>query len=168
MAMFTRRARYVAAVLVVAGVGAALALPSSPGKATEPTAAAAYCGLVACSVLHSRPTATVPAGDPSPAPRSRPVSARRPAPTPAPTPVPASTPSATPAPTPKPSPAPTSTGVPVTGDQVDTVWNAEWHQGGGIVTMTAASYDQMIEPGGVPVGELRREREHDQSRELHI
>jgi cellulase/cellobiase CelA1 len=192
IAMFTRRARYaacaVAAVLVVAGVGAALALPSSPGKATKPTAAVAYCGLVACAVLHSRPTATatVPAGDPSPAPRSRPVSARRPAPTPTPTPVPASTPPTTPAATPKPSPAPapTSTGVAVTvtysvaqhwpdgfqgeltivnhgraavtgwqlvialpGDQVDTVWNAGWHQGGDIVTMTAASYDQMIEPG---------------------
>jgi Cellulose binding domain len=34
------------------------------------------------------------------------------------------------------------------GDRVDTVWNADWQptQGGSVI-MTAASYDQVIEPG---------------------
>jgi hypothetical protein len=34
------------------------------------------------------------------------------------------------------------------GDRVDTVWNADWQYGsGGSVIMTAAPYDQVIEPG---------------------
>jgi hypothetical protein len=38
--------------------------------------------------------------------------------------------------------------ITLSGDQVDTVWNAEWQYGrGGSVIMTAASYDHVIEPG---------------------
>jgi chitin-binding protein len=34
------------------------------------------------------------------------------------------------------------------GDEVDTVWNAQWQAGGGAtLTMTPASYDQVLEPG---------------------
>jgi hypothetical protein len=36
----------------------------------------------------------------------------------------------------------------LSGDRVDTVWNADWQYGsGGSVIMTAAPYDQVIEPG---------------------
>jgi len=36
----------------------------------------------------------------------------------------------------------------LSGDRVDTVWNADWRYGtAGSVIMTAASYDQVIEPG---------------------
>jgi Cellulose binding domain len=38
--------------------------------------------------------------------------------------------------------------ITLSGDQVDTVWNADWQYGrGGSVLMTAAPYDQVIEPG---------------------
>jgi hypothetical protein len=33
------------------------------------------------------------------------------------------------------------------GDQVDTVWNAQWQQGGATLTMTPASYNQVLDPG---------------------
>jgi Cellulose binding domain len=38
--------------------------------------------------------------------------------------------------------------ITLSGDRVDTVWNADWQYGsGGSVIMTAAPYDQVIEPG---------------------
>jgi Cellulose binding domain len=38
--------------------------------------------------------------------------------------------------------------ITLSGDRVDTVWNADWQYGsGGSVVMTAAPYDQVIEPG---------------------
>jgi hypothetical protein len=38
--------------------------------------------------------------------------------------------------------------ITLSGDQVDTVWNADWQYGrGGSVIMTATPYDQVIEPG---------------------
>jgi hypothetical protein len=38
--------------------------------------------------------------------------------------------------------------ITLSGDQVDTVWNADWQYGrGGSVILTAAPYDQAIEPG---------------------
>jgi hypothetical protein len=38
--------------------------------------------------------------------------------------------------------------ITLSGDRVDTVWNAVWQYGsGGSVVMTAAPYDQVIEPG---------------------
>jgi hypothetical protein len=38
--------------------------------------------------------------------------------------------------------------ITLSGDRVDTVWNADWEYGsGGSVVMTAAPYDQVIEPG---------------------
>jgi hypothetical protein len=38
--------------------------------------------------------------------------------------------------------------ITLSGDQVDAVWNADWQHGsGGSVIMTAASHDQVIEPG---------------------
>jgi hypothetical protein len=38
--------------------------------------------------------------------------------------------------------------ITLSGDRVDTVWNADWRYGGaGSVIMTAAPYDQVIEPG---------------------
>lgn len=38
--------------------------------------------------------------------------------------------------------------ITLSGDQVDTVWNADWQYGrGGSVILTAAPYDQVIEPG---------------------
>jgi Cellulose binding domain len=38
--------------------------------------------------------------------------------------------------------------ITLSGDQVDTIWNADWQYGrGGSVILTAAPYDQVIEPG---------------------
>jgi len=38
--------------------------------------------------------------------------------------------------------------ITLSGDQVDTVWNADWQYGrGGKVVLTAAPYDRVIEPG---------------------
>jgi hypothetical protein len=38
--------------------------------------------------------------------------------------------------------------ITLSGDRVDTVWNADWqYAGGGSVVMTATPYDQVIEPG---------------------
>jgi Cellulose binding domain len=38
--------------------------------------------------------------------------------------------------------------ITLSGDRVDTVWNADWQYGsGGSVILTAAPYDQVIEPG---------------------
>jgi hypothetical protein len=38
--------------------------------------------------------------------------------------------------------------ITLSGDRVDTVWNADWRYGiGGSVIMTAAPYDQVIGPG---------------------
>jgi hypothetical protein len=124
IAMFTRRARYVAiaAAAALAGVGVALALPASPGKAAKPKAAVAYCGLVACwpvtvtySAVQHWPDGfqgelTIVNHGRSAVNGWQLV-------------------------------------IALPGDQVRAVWNAEWHQGGGGVRMTAASQDELIEPG---------------------
>ena len=134
----TRRARYAAgsaaAVLAVGGVGAAVAWPGAGVQAHSPrtSTAAVYCGLVACSVLHSDGTATATppslpaAGRPSgtahvrsgassaPLPSAS-SSALAAGPAPAPTtPAPAqsATPDPTPAPGPSPSPSPSATPTP--------------------------------------------------------
>jgi hypothetical protein len=200
--MFSRPAGYTtcvaAAVLAIAGTGAALALRAPAGN-SHIHADADYCGLVSCAALHSarhsgarsRAVALgVPAGTQRPGAKLPPTAAtpvpsasstaptRAPAPGPSghlprPTAHPAPAPSATPA-----SPAVTVsysvaqrwgdgfqaefvitnhgnsavTGwqivVTLPGDQVDTVWNADWQYGsGGSVIMTAPPYDQVIEPG---------------------
>jgi glucuronoarabinoxylan endo-1,4-beta-xylanase len=145
----TRRARYAAgsaaAVLAVGAVGAAVAWPGAGGQAHSPRtdAAAVYCGLVACSVLHSDGTATAtppslpaagrPSGAAHPRPRasSAPLASASssapaagptavpttPAPVQSPTPDPTSPapgPSPSPAPSPSPSPTPTPAGQDVT------------------------------------------------------
>jgi Cellulose binding domain len=141
--MFTRRGRHVAgaavAVLALGGAGAAVAWHESAGK-THAQTVSAYCGLVACAVLHSGGTATatpaasvpvtgLPTGrarvslETSPTPAASaaspttPVTAPTTTPTtgPTPTPVPAPGPSPTPPTTPPgPSPTPPSAAVTVT------------------------------------------------------
>jgi Cellulose binding domain len=215
----TRRGRYAAcaaaAVLTLGVAAAAVAWQAPSGTAHAPRTRtdAVYCGLVACSVLHSDGTVTalparsVPAAGPSsggahgrprassaPLPSASssaqaagPAPAQPPAPTPTPAqpPTPTPTPDPTPVATPTPSPTPTPAGAAVTvsystlwqwdggfkgeldivnqgdsavngwqlaitlpGDQVQTVWNANWQQDGwdGVI-MTPVPSDQVIEPG---------------------
>jgi hypothetical protein len=202
--MFMWRARYTAcvaaAVLVIGGTGAALALRTPAGNGRI-RADADYCGLVTCAALHSarhyparHPGArsravalgvpTQRSGATLPPTSAQPVALAAPTPSHTPTEVPAGH-SSRPAAghPPAPSPAPSSSAVTVSystpqhwgsgfqgqfvitnhgssavtgwqmvitlsGDQVDTVWNADWQYGhGGSVVMTAAPYDPVIEPG---------------------
>ena len=105
----TRRGRYGAcaavAVLALGGAGVAFAwqtLPAGKTHAARTRADAAYCGLVACAVLHSDGTATATPAQGVPVTSARPATSSTP---PAPTPA-APTPAAAPAPTPDPAPAP--------------------------------------------------------------
>src|ERR1035441_6226830 len=188
-----------AAVLLLGGTGTAF-LVHKPGSKTH-AEAVAYCGLVACSVLHSHPEAAAKTASPgpghavlrsisasptqsqsSPAPTSA-AASPPPAPTRTPAPQPGTRPTPAPAPTATTAPVAASAGVSVTysmpqywfggfqgeltvlnqtgsaisgwqimialpGDRVFSAWNADWQPDGGhSLIMTAAPYDQVIEPG---------------------
>jgi hypothetical protein len=188
-----------AAVLLLGGTGTAF-LVHKPGSKTH-AEAVAYCGLVACSVLHSHPEAAAKTASPgpghavlrsisasptqsqsSPAPTSA-AASPPPAPTRTPAPQPGTVPTPAPAPTATTAPVAASAGVSVTysmpqywfggfqgeltvlnqtgsaisgwqimialpGDRVFSAWNADWQPDGGhSLIMTAAPYDQVIEPG---------------------
>ena len=217
----TRRGRYAAcaaAAVLTLGVAAAAVAWQAPNGAAHTSRTrtdAVYCGLVACSVLHSDGTVTalparsVPAAGPSSggtharprassapmpsasssAPATGPAPVQPPTPTPAPSPGQPPTPTPTPDPTPVSGPTPTSSPTPagpavtvsystlrqwdggfkgeldivnqgdsavngwqlvitLPGDQVQTVWNANWQQDGwDSVIMTPVPSDQVIEPG---------------------
>src|SRR5215472_11354598 len=123
----TRRGRYGAcaavAVLALGGAGAALAwqtLPAGKTHAARTRADAAYCGLVACAVLHSDGTATatsppgVPVTSARPATSSTPAASPAATPDPAPAPAPAPDPAPAPGPSPSPAPPPSPAGAAVT------------------------------------------------------
>jgi hypothetical protein len=126
--MLTRGGRYAAAtataVLALGGAGAAAAWHGPAGK-THAQTASAYCGLVACAVLHADGTVTATPTGSAPTDGSRPGGAQvrlRTSPTPAASaassapvsaPTVAPTTAATPTPTAPPAPSPTPTPSPV-------------------------------------------------------
>jgi hypothetical protein len=166
-----------AALLAIGGTGAALAF-STPGGSTHIRVDAKYCARSRALApgAPQRSGATVPPTSatpvplaPSPAPTRAPTRAPavhgpRPAkPTPSPAPVTAAVTVSYSTPkrwsggfqgqliiTNHGSSAVADWQIVITlsGDRVDTVWNAVWQYGsGGSVVMTAAPYDQVIEPG---------------------
>jgi hypothetical protein len=128
--MLIRGGRYVAAtataVLALGGAGAAVAWHGPTGK-THARTVSAYCGLVACAVLHSDGTVTATPTESAPTGGSRPGGAQvrlRTSPAPAasassaapvtpptvsPTPTSASAPPPSPSPSPVPPPTPSPT-----------------------------------------------------------
>jgi hypothetical protein len=158
----TRRGRYTAcasAAVLTLGVAAAAVVWQAPaGTAHTPRTRtdAVYCGLVACSVLHSDGTVTalparsVPAAGPSsgrahgrsrassapmpsasssaPVAGPAPVQSPTPAPAQPPTPTPTPVPGPTPTPTPSPTPSPTPTPA---GADVTVSYSTLWQWDGG-------------------------------------
>ena len=155
----TRRGRYAAgaaAAVLTLGVAAAVArqAPNGTAHTSRTRTDAVYCGLVACSVLHSDGTVTalpahsVPAAGPSSgrahgrprassapmpsasssAPATGPAPAQPPAPTPTASPGPLPTP--TPDPPPVPGPTPTSSPTPA-GPAVTVSYSTLWQWDGG-------------------------------------